>query len=70
MHCVCDVVIVGLWDTKEESGIFIEKFHGDRGEDLVDFVPMDKSIGEDGGDARGWFSCDLVMVRLTGYIGY
>jgi len=43
MHCVCDVVIVGLWDTKEESGIFIEKFHGDRGEDLVDFVPMDKS---------------------------
>lgn len=60
------VVIVVVWDTGEESGIFIEKFNGDRGEDIVDFVPIDKSIGEDGGDGGGWFSCDLVMVRSTG----
>lgn len=46
------VTIVVVWDTGEESGIFIEE----RGEDPVAvecFGPIDKSIGEDGGDGGG-----------------
>ena len=59
-------IIVGVWDTGEESGILVEKFNGDRGDDLVDVDLVDKSSGEDGGDGVGWCSCDLVMVMSTG----
>jgi len=64
-------ILVGVWDTGEESGIVVEEFNRDRGEDLVDLDLVDMSIGKDGGDGGGdggggWCSCDLVMVRSTG----
>jgi len=60
-------ILVGVWDTGEESGIVVEEFNGDRGEDLLDLDLVDMSIGKDGGDGGGgWCSCDLVMVRSTG----
>lgn len=75
MHCICGV---SWYHCRHCSGISsvdnFDKSSGDRGKDLADFVeccieyfgPVDKSIGEVGGDGGVWFSYNVVMVRSTG----